>query len=79
VARLLVYASTCASVLALRRSRGRAPFTIPGGPVVPIAALVVALAILYGATAAQLAMGAYFLAGGAALYLAAQWGKSRSI
>jgi hypothetical protein len=60
----------------MRRTHGRAPFTIPGGPIVPIAALAVSLAILWGATAAQLAMGAYFLAGGAVLYLAARMGRS---
>ena len=76
VARLLVYVSTCASVLAMRRTRGRAPFTIPGGPVVPVAALAASLAILYGATAAQLTMGGYFLAGGAVLYVAARMGRS---
>jgi amino acid transporter len=67
VARLLVYAGTCASVLALRR-QGRAAFTIPGGPVVPVTALVVSVAILYGATATQLRVGAVALGVGAVLY-----------
>lgn len=71
VARLLVYAGTCASVLALRR-QGPAPFTIRGGPVVPLVALAVCLTILYGATAAQLRAGAYALAAGAVLYLMAR-------
>ena len=50
VSRLLVYAGTAAAVLALRRE-GRAPFTIPGGPIVPVAALVICLALVAGATA----------------------------
>ena len=52
IARLLVYAGTCASVLALRR-QSRAPFTIPFGPVVPVLALLVCAAILASATTEQ--------------------------
>jgi amino acid transporter len=72
VARLVVYAGTCSSVLALRRD-GRAPFTIPFGPVVPILALVLSIAIVYGATAVQLRVGGIALILGAALYLLAGW------
>jgi len=71
VTRLLVYAGTCASVLALRR-QGRAPFTIPGGPAVPVLALVISVAILYGASAAQLQAGAIALVLGAVLYAIAR-------
>jgi amino acid transporter len=71
VARLLVYAGTCASVLVLRRE-GRAAFTIPGGPVVPVVALVVSVAILYGASALQLQVGIVAIAVGAALFLIAR-------
>ena len=71
ITRLLVYAGTCASVLALRR-QGRAPFTIPFGPVIPVVALVLSVAILYGASRPQLQMGAYALAIGAALYIVAR-------
>jgi amino acid transporter len=71
VTRLLVYAGTCASVLALRRT-GRAPFTVPGGPVVPVLALVISVAILYGASAAQLQAGAIALVLGALLYAVAR-------
>jgi amino acid transporter len=67
VARLLVYAGTCASVLALRRN-GRAPFTIPLGPVVPALALVVSVALIYGATPTQLRVGLLGLVIGALLY-----------
>ena len=71
VARLLVYAGTCASVLALRR-QSRAPFTIPGGPVVPIVALLVCVIIMTGATGEQLQRGVMALAAGAVLYLIAR-------
>ena len=71
VARLLVYAGTCASVLALRR-QSRAPFTIPFGPVVPVVALLVCVAILAGATMEQLQRGGLALAAGAILYLIAR-------
>lgn len=71
VSRLLVYAGTCASVLVLRR-QGPAAFTIPGGPVVPVIALVISLAILGGATSLQLQVGGYALVAGAVLYVIAR-------
>ena len=71
LARLLIYAGTCASVLALRR-RSRAPFTIPGGPLVPAVALVVCGAILAGVTAEQAVRGGLALGVGAALYVTAR-------
>jgi APA family basic amino acid/polyamine antiporter len=71
VARLLVYSGTCASVLALRR-QSRAPFTIPGGPVVPALALALSVAILYGASMVQLIVGGIALGIGALLYVIAQ-------
>lgn len=74
VARLVMYAGTCASVLALRRT-GRAPFTIPFGPLVPILALALSIAIVYGATALQLRVGGIALVAGAALYLLARMKK----
>jgi APA family basic amino acid/polyamine antiporter len=74
VARLLVYGGTCASVLALRK-QGRAPFTIPFGPLIPIVALVVCAGILAGATMAQLRGGAIALAAGAILYVISRRGR----
>ena len=74
VARLLVYSSTCASVLALRR-QSRAPFTIPFGPVIPVLALIISIAILFGATALQVKVGLSFLVAGAILYGVAVWRK----
>jgi len=75
VARLLVYAGTCASVLALRRV-SRAPFTIAGGPIVPALALALSVAILYGTTTAQLRVGLMFMAAGAVLFFIAPRGKA---
>lgn len=72
VSRLLVYAGTAASVLALRR-RGPAPFTIPGGPVIPVAALAVCIALVAGATAEQFKIGGIALLAGAALFAIARF------
>jgi amino acid transporter len=74
IARLLVYSGTCASVLALRR-KGPAPFTIPGGATIPLVALVICVAILFGATFVQLRAGAIALLAGAVLYLIAKRGR----
>ncbi len=75
VSRLIVYAGTCASVLALRR-QGPAAFTIPGGPVVPVIALLISAAILFGASQLQLTVGAWALVIGAALFGFARWRSS---
>jgi len=72
VSRLLVYAGTAASVLALRR-RGPAPFTIPGGPVIPVAALAVCIALVAGATGEQFKIGGIALLAGAALFAIARF------
>jgi amino acid transporter len=72
VSRLLVYAGTAAAVLALRR-HGRAPFTIPGGPVVPVAALAVCIALVAGATGEQFKIGGLALVVGAALFAVARF------
>jgi amino acid transporter len=71
MSRLLVYAGTAAAVLALRR-HGRAPFTIPGGPIVPAAALLISAALVAGATRPQFVIGGWTLAVGAALFLIAR-------
>jgi amino acid transporter len=74
--RLVVYVATCASTLRLRSPRfeGRvkpATFTVPFGPVIPLAAIAIALAILVGATPAQLRSGAWAMLAGTVLYLIA--------
>jgi amino acid transporter len=76
ISRLIVYVATCASTLRLRSSRFdtavKPPvFVLPCGPAIPLAAIVIALAILAGATPLQLAAGTGALAGGAVLYLIA--------
>jgi amino acid transporter len=71
IGRLLVYSGTCASVLWLRRE-GRAPFTIAGGPVVPLVALATCVAMLAGATGEQLQRGGLALLAGALLFFIAR-------
>ncbi len=77
VARLVVYVGTAAAVLALRRN-GRAAFTVPGGPLIPIVALAVCVSILAGATSVQRESGAIALVIGAVLFLLAKLGKRSS-
>jgi len=76
VSRLVVYVATCASALRLRSAafdgRVAAPtIRVPLGPVIPLAAIGIALSILVGATGPQLRAGGYALLAGAALYLIA--------
>lgn len=73
ISRLVVYVATCASMLRLRRPRFadvvKPPvFIVPFGPVVPIAAIAIAMTILAGATPVQLRNGAAALVVGAILY-----------
>jgi amino acid transporter len=83
VSRLVVYVATCASTLRLRNPRFeravRPPmFVVPFGPVIPVAAIVIALTILAGASRAQLMSGALALVAGAVLYLVAIRGQGRA-
>jgi basic amino acid/polyamine antiporter, APA family len=76
VSRLIVYVATCAAALRLRSARfaGVVPeptMRVPLGPVIPIAAILIALAILFGATAVQLRAGGIALVAGAVLFLIA--------
>ena len=76
ISRLVVYLFTCAATLRLRRPQfaHRVPpatFVVPGGSVIPSLAIVIALAILAGATGQQLRGGVLALAAGAVLYLVA--------
>lgn len=76
VSRLIVYVATCAAALRLRNPRyaGVVPepkFRVPLGPVVPVAAILIAMTILFGATPVQLRAGAIALAAGAVLFLIA--------
>jgi basic amino acid/polyamine antiporter, APA family len=79
VSRIVVYLFTCASTLRLRAPRFAAVvapprFVAPFGPMIPLAAIVIALAVLASARTDQLAGGAVAMAAGAALYLAAARG-----
>jgi APA family basic amino acid/polyamine antiporter len=83
VSRLLVYVATCAATLSLRGPRfaGRvnsATFTVPFGPVIPIAAIVIALTMLLGARREQLIAGGVALAVGGVLYGIAVGGTERT-
>jgi APA family basic amino acid/polyamine antiporter len=76
VSRLIVYVATCAAALRLRSPRfaGVVPepkVRVPLGPVIPVLAILIALAILFGATPIQLRAGAIALAAGAVLFLIA--------
>ena len=81
ITRLIVYVATCAATLRLRSSRyagvvSPPTFVVPLGPVVPAAAIVIALAILAGATKLQLTSVAGAIAAGAVLYLIAVRGAT---
>jgi amino acid transporter len=76
VSRLFVCVATCGAALRLREpafaDRVKPPrFRLPLGPTIPVAAIVIASAILFGATKAQLTGGAAALAAGAVLFLIA--------
>ena len=66
VARLCTYITTAAAVLVLRRTgRGLA---LPGGPAIPIAALLLSVGLLASATPRNLAAAAVALLAGAVVY-----------
>ena len=82
ISRLVLYVGTCASALRLRSRRFQgvvnpATFVVPFGPVIPLAAIVIALTILAGASMLQLRNGALALLAGAVLYAVAA--RSRKI
>lgn len=70
VARLATYIGTAAAIPVLRRRFSERPdaFRIPGGALVPVAALLLCLVFLASATWMNLAAGAVALAVGAVLY-----------
>jgi len=74
LARLVTYVGACAAALRLRSpvfaDRVRpATFVIPFGPLIPIVALAVSMAVIFGASRAQLLGGAAALVVGAILFL----------
>ncbi len=73
ITRLLVYVATCAATLRLRDPRFAsavrpAAFVVPLGPVIPIAAILIAVTILAGATPTQLVTVVAACVAGAVLY-----------
>lgn len=83
ISRLLVYVATCASTIRLRDPgfAGRvnpATFVVPFGPVIPLAAILISLAILFGATTLQLTAGLGAIIAGAVLYVIAVRGQRRA-
>jgi basic amino acid/polyamine antiporter, APA family len=76
VSRLIVYVVTCASTLRLRgpaySGRVNPPtFVVPFGPMIPSAAILIAIAMLAGAQRRQLVVGTIALVAGALLFLIA--------
>jgi amino acid transporter len=70
IARMATYVGTAAAVLVLRRKLPASPAAIrlPGGPAIPIAALLLCLVFLSAATWRNLVAGAAALLVGAALF-----------
>ena len=80
ISRLVVYLSACASALRLRNRRfdgvvNPPRFVVPFGSAIPIAAILIAVAVLGGASSAQLRNGVLALVGGAVLYAIAARGS----
>jgi APA family basic amino acid/polyamine antiporter len=70
IARLATYIGTAAAIPMLRRKFGPRPgaFRMPGGPVIPVAALLLTLSLLASAGWGNLVAGAIALVVGAAIY-----------
>jgi amino acid transporter len=70
IARLLAYMATCLAVPVLRRKMpdARRGFSVPGGVIIPIAALAMSVWLLLGSTRTQAALGGAALLAGALLY-----------
>ena len=83
VSRLVVYVATCAAALRLRSPRfagavAEPSMRVPLGPVIPIAAILIALTILFGAKPEQLRAGAIALVAGAILFAISAIGRRKS-
>jgi basic amino acid/polyamine antiporter, APA family len=80
--RLVTYAGVSAAALVLRHPKfaervAPAAYTVPFGPVIPTIAFVVSIAIVFGATGAQLAVGGGALLAGALLFIVTHWLSKR--
>jgi amino acid transporter len=69
IARMVTYVSTILVVLVLRRREGRAPFTVPGGILVPLVAMTLCLWVLLNGEPAALLLGVVTAAVGSLLYM----------
>jgi basic amino acid/polyamine antiporter, APA family len=71
IARMATYIGTCCAVLVLRRKLPDAPrrFRLPGGPIIPVAALLVCLLFLSSATLQNAIAGVIALVVGAVIYV----------
>ena len=67
VARFCQYMPTCLAAIPLR-SRGPAPFTLPGGVMIPVLTLIAWVALLTNSDAHKLLFGLYALIAGAVVY-----------
>ena len=67
VARFCQYIPTCVAVITLRK-RGPAPFTLPGGVLIPVITLIACAALLQNSAPDKLLFGFYALLVGAVVY-----------
>jgi basic amino acid/polyamine antiporter, APA family len=75
IARLLYYIATCVALVVLRRkmpdvARG---FRVPGGAIIPVAAVALSIWLLMGSTRTQISISAAALVAGAIVYWCYQW------
>jgi APA family basic amino acid/polyamine antiporter len=74
IARLLYYIATCVALLVLRRKMPDVPrgFRVPGGAIIPVAAVALSIWLLMGSTRTQIEISASTLVAGAIVYWAYQ-------
>jgi APA family basic amino acid/polyamine antiporter len=75
IARLLYYTATCIALLVLRRKMPDAArgFSVPGGALIPVAAVALSIWLLMGSTKTQISISAATLIAGAIIYWTYQW------
>jgi len=78
IARMLVYGSTAAALIVLRRREGRAPVPIPGGAVISVLALAACVALVATQTLQSMRDVVIVVAIGFAIRGAVRWYESRS-
>jgi amino acid transporter len=75
IARLLYYIATCLALLVFRRRMPNAArgFSVPGGAIIPLAAVALSIWLLMGSTKAQISISAATLVAGAIAYWSYKW------